>query len=137
MVFCCFVFSSRIRHPGCALVSGVQTCALPIFLHVFDPFERRAVYPRRPAGASLGEARRRRRPPACPPPCPLSAPLAAVIAVSVMVAVAAAPRRGLQVRQAAGEALSSGLPGGRPAGPMGRSEEHTSELQSLMRISYA
>src|SRR3546814_15180975 len=97
MVFCCFVFSSRIRHPGCALVSGVQTCALPIFLHGFDPFERRAVYPRRPAGASLGEARRRRRPPACPPPCPLSAPLAAVIAVSVMVAVAAAPRRGLQV----------------------------------------
>src|SRR3546814_4001032 len=26
----CFFFSSRIRHSGCALVTGVQTCALPI-----------------------------------------------------------------------------------------------------------
>src|SRR3546814_7713837 len=26
----CFVFSSRVRHPRCALVTGVQTCALPI-----------------------------------------------------------------------------------------------------------
>src|SRR3546814_3273979 len=25
-----FFFSSRIRHPRCALVTGVQTCALPI-----------------------------------------------------------------------------------------------------------
>src|SRR3546814_10285771 len=27
-----FVFSSRRRHTRCALVTGVQTCALPIFL---------------------------------------------------------------------------------------------------------
>src|SRR3546814_8817797 len=27
----CFFFSSRRRHPGCALVTGVQTCALPIY----------------------------------------------------------------------------------------------------------
>src|SRR3546814_6548531 len=27
----CFFFSSRIRHTRCALVTGVQTCALPIF----------------------------------------------------------------------------------------------------------
>src|SRR3546814_9731713 len=26
-----FLFSSRIRHTRCALVTGVQTCALPIF----------------------------------------------------------------------------------------------------------
>src|SRR3546814_8817637 len=26
----CFLFSSRIRHTICALVTGVQTCALPI-----------------------------------------------------------------------------------------------------------
>src|SRR3546814_10114345 len=26
----CFVFSSRRRHTSCALVTGVQTCALPI-----------------------------------------------------------------------------------------------------------
>src|SRR3546814_16607752 len=28
-LFCCF-FSSRRRHTSCALVTGVQTCALPI-----------------------------------------------------------------------------------------------------------
>src|SRR3546814_7984160 len=34
-VFCCFFFSSRRRHTSCALVTGVQTCALPIYvLHV-------------------------------------------------------------------------------------------------------
>src|SRR3546814_7795008 len=30
-VFICFFFSSRRRHTRCALVTGVQTCALPIF----------------------------------------------------------------------------------------------------------
>src|SRR3546814_14113955 len=29
--FVCFFFSSRRRHTRCALVTGVQTCALPIF----------------------------------------------------------------------------------------------------------
>src|SRR3546814_5262458 len=29
-VFICFFFSSRRRHTRCALVTGVQTCALPI-----------------------------------------------------------------------------------------------------------
>src|SRR3546814_9178204 len=28
----CFLFSSRRRHTRCALVTGVQTCALPICL---------------------------------------------------------------------------------------------------------
>src|SRR3546814_12391538 len=28
----CFFFSSRRRHTRCALVTGVQTCALPIFM---------------------------------------------------------------------------------------------------------
>src|SRR3546814_6256791 len=33
LYFCClFFFSSRRRHTRCALVTGVQTCALPIFL---------------------------------------------------------------------------------------------------------
>src|SRR3546814_5257349 len=35
MVLCCdvflFFFSSRRRHTRCALVTGVQTCALPIY----------------------------------------------------------------------------------------------------------
>src|SRR3546814_10215126 len=29
-LFLCFLFSSRRRHTRCALVTGVQTCALPI-----------------------------------------------------------------------------------------------------------
>src|SRR3546814_16729063 len=31
MVYVVFFFSSRRRHTRCALVTGVQTCALPIF----------------------------------------------------------------------------------------------------------
>src|SRR3546814_20469943 len=31
LLFCFFFFSSRRRHTSCALVTGVQTCALPIF----------------------------------------------------------------------------------------------------------
>src|SRR3546814_8834408 len=31
VVFLVFFFSSRRRHTRCALVTGVQTCALPIF----------------------------------------------------------------------------------------------------------
>src|SRR3546814_1813554 len=30
LCFCCVFFSSRRRHTRCALVTGVQTCALPI-----------------------------------------------------------------------------------------------------------
>src|SRR3546814_3188693 len=32
VVFVFFFFSSRRRHTRCALVTGVQTCALPIFV---------------------------------------------------------------------------------------------------------
>src|SRR3546814_16036401 len=32
MSSCFFVFSSRRRHTRCALVTGVQTCALPIIM---------------------------------------------------------------------------------------------------------
>src|SRR3546814_18028496 len=32
-MFFVFFFSSRRRHTRCALVTGVQTCALPIFRH--------------------------------------------------------------------------------------------------------
>src|SRR3546814_8357710 len=34
MIICVFFVSSRIRHTRCALVTGVQTCALPILLVV-------------------------------------------------------------------------------------------------------
>src|SRR3546814_2143498 len=32
VVFCLFFFSSRRRHTICSLVTGVQTCALPIWV---------------------------------------------------------------------------------------------------------
>src|SRR3546814_12308319 len=37
-VFCFFVFSSRRRHTRCALVTGVQTCALPTWVLARCPF---------------------------------------------------------------------------------------------------
>src|SRR3546814_13836052 len=36
----CICFSSRRRHTGCALVTGVQTCALPIAMTTFAPTEQ-------------------------------------------------------------------------------------------------
>src|SRR3546814_3879132 len=36
--FFCFFFSSRRRHTRCALVTGVQTCALPILKISFSSF---------------------------------------------------------------------------------------------------
>src|SRR3546814_3135105 len=33
VLYYCFVVSSRRRHTRCALVTGVQTCALPILVH--------------------------------------------------------------------------------------------------------
>src|SRR3546814_2930578 len=38
--FVCFFFSSRRRHTRCALVTGVQTCALPISDRAVDPADR-------------------------------------------------------------------------------------------------
>src|SRR3546814_1483676 len=41
----CFVFfSSRSRHTRCALVTGVQTCALPIFPPVFGFWPKYLVF---------------------------------------------------------------------------------------------
>src|SRR3546814_2855190 len=36
MIACVFFFSSRRRHTRCALVTGVQTCALPIYARLFE-----------------------------------------------------------------------------------------------------
>src|SRR3546814_20968894 len=48
MLLCCFLsvffFSSRRRHTRCALVTGVQTCALPIYdLDHSDPAKAKAI----------------------------------------------------------------------------------------------
>src|SRR3546814_11800763 len=49
----CFFFSSRRRHTRCALVTGVQTCALPIYAETGagqgrgTPGQKRLAYARR------------------------------------------------------------------------------------------
>src|SRR3546814_1355942 len=58
-----FFFSSRRRHTRCALVTGVQTCALPILFHE-EPFEARP-RPRQayhPAKHRLDRTKRKNRP---------------------------------------------------------------------------
>src|SRR3546814_6355530 len=39
LCFWCFFFSSRSRHTICALVTGVQTCALPICEDTLEGFQ--------------------------------------------------------------------------------------------------
>src|SRR3546814_1963241 len=84
-----FSFSSRRRHTGCALVTGVQTCALPIYTCV------RAISAMLAPGSKLD---------------------------AMIRALASAD----QLRRVGSAGMTSI-----------RSEEHTSELQSLMRISCA
>src|SRR3546814_8369738 len=106
-----FFFSSRRRHTRCALVTGFQTCALPIssaFSADAATIFTDANPARRPVSHPTASPRRRsRRPRSC-------------------------RRSGGTARRACPGARSR--PRARRAY---RSEEHTSELQSLMRISYA
>src|SRR3546814_5517954 len=112
-----FFFSSRRRHTSCALVTGVQTCALPISAFTTSIEAREGV----DTGISAADRAR-----------------------TVSVAIDAGKNRddivtpghvfpliavdgGVLVRAGHTEA----------AVDIARSEEHTSELQSLMRISYA
>src|SRR3546814_8166492 len=101
-----FCFASRRRHTRCALVTGVQTCALPISAPSrIVPVRSILVFP-------TLLSRRPHRPASSPPPArgrPISnEPTRPVPSPSLVVDYVGC-----------------------------RSEEHTSELQSLMRISYA
>src|SRR3546814_6325682 len=113
-------FSSRRRHTRCALVTGVQTCALPILTFhtgamawgVYDDVLNIDRGPAQQVGIDdLNEGRH-------------------------AAAGAAFSRGGV---------LHGGMPAAFTGGPLAfaralddtRSEEHTSALQSLMRISYA
>src|SRR3546814_6756875 len=103
-----FFFSSRRRHTRCALVTGVQTCALPI-----SAAARSAHTPAPP--------RTSRRPP--PRSTSDRAP---------------APRADQPIDTNFEPSLRcSSSHDGSSTLPFVQSEEHTSELQSLMRISYA
>src|SRR3546814_2752053 len=128
-----YFVASRRRHTRCALVTGVQTCALPIC----DPGIRGdppgPVKASGRRGAALGSRR-----------------------VGVEAAMADEQRRGPWVVRASRQVYENPWirvvehdvlqPGGNPgiygvcrmkALAVGRSEEHTSELQALMRLSFA
>src|SRR3546814_8121924 len=103
-----FFFSSRRRHTRCALVTGVQTCALPISdfgrgREIARGAERvaRRIIMRVRGGHIVGDRRRPRR----------------RDFAYQRFGVRRSVTQRCRVRR--------------------RSEEHTSELQSLMRISYA
>src|SRR3546814_2521787 len=140
-IFCSFFFSSRRRHTMCALVTGVQTCALPIF----DGNPADPMYPRM-AGQSeryiarqlaLFKSGERNTGLAA-----LMVPFATMLSAQDMRDVGA-----YYATQVAGAGIAddtiiaSGPNEGMKFYQVGqklfRSEEHTSELQSLMRISYA
>src|SRR3546814_1963998 len=101
----CFFFSSRRRHTRCALVTGVQTCALPISAR--PAAEGDHIVESENAALSRHRTRTRRD--------------------QRMMR-----RTRLLADQSGATAIEYGL-----IAALIRSEEHTSELQSLMRISYA
>src|SRR3546814_3022225 len=111
-------FSSRRRHTRCALVTGVQTCALPIYLPFGD------------AGAVLDHDL-------------LDPPALDRVEIDRDQRRHARAQRDEIVERAFGDGRDRDVIGRdilRPRArrePKERSEEHTSELQSLMRISYA
>src|SRR3546814_8202009 len=126
-----FFFSSRRRHTRCALVTGVQTCALPIcrcgHTSGFPPSRSTM----NTNAELLKELRIDRK--AAPPPSRRGLWIAlAVVAVLLLIAGAAwaifGRDRGIEVQTATVQTIG---------GSSNRSEEHTSELKSLMRISYA
>src|SRR3546814_1423079 len=108
--FIFFFFSSRRRHTRCALVTGVQTCALPIY----------------PCGVDRHRGRLRR----CQSQC---AGGGQPVAAGGACRGAATGSGAVRTLPAAQPRLLRNLAGCRAT----RSEEHTSELQSLLRISYA
>src|SRR3546814_6222593 len=117
-----YFFSIRRRHTRCALVTGVQTCALPI---------SQAPIPVVPGGATPTEflalmARGFRV-------CKLF-PANAVGGLAMLKGLAG-PLADLTLCPTGG--ISEDNAAEFLAQPHVRSAEHTSELQSLMRISYA
>src|SRR3546814_10920208 len=124
-MMCFFVFSSRRRHTRCALVTGVQTCSLPICgpsdVDVVGGAERLAEHVVHAglfedgAGGTTGDD-------AGTGSCRLQQDAPGTHATDHLVGDRGAGQGDLE------EVLASLL-----GALLDRSEEHTSELQSLMR----
>src|SRR3546814_10452230 len=134
-MFSLFFFSSRRRHTRCALVTGVQTCALPIYsakrgnrrgANALQRFNQLKTFLTSNTIYSIMDA----------PWIPLF--MAVLFLMNPMVGfVALFGAAVLFSLTIINDRLSRGalLRGQMAINP--RSEEHTSELQSLMRTSYA
>src|SRR3546814_6374669 len=110
-----FFFSSRRRHTRCALVTVVQTCALPIFIVELN----REIIAARQIGLGIGGVRD-------------------AVLIDEEVGDRAIGAAELRDRMRFGPAVKAVIERVVRLDIMfPRSEEHTSELQSLMRISYA
>src|SRR3546814_1238533 len=129
LVIVFFFFSSRRRHTRCALVTGVQTCALPILFVDHDGagyliWGGGSIAKLAPGFVKLAEAPRFLKPDpslfAKHPPVGKDWPVRTRVGTRGATMV----RDGDRYILAASEVT-------------GRSEEHPSELQSLMRNSYA
>src|SRR3546814_1511388 len=125
-MLCCFFFSSRRRHTRCALVTGVQTCALPILLDCDGDFGS-------VTEGAVKEAQQR-----------AGLPATGIVDAATWAWLEAQPEPSDSIPVEAVTFIVTEEVGGRqfydrhvamPHFP--RSEEHTSELQSLMRISYS
>src|SRR3546814_3446466 len=120
-VFLFFFFSSRRRHTRCALVTGVQTCALPIYVWFLSAVPRpRLSCPSVPWPHQ-----------ACSGPGAAASPLALSPRVRLGRLRVRARKKSAPWRLHLSSVVVSF------SATAARSEEHTSELQSLMRISYA
>src|SRR3546814_1213719 len=126
----CFFFSSRRRHTICALVTGVQTCALPISL---GRGRQKLGQPVPLSNFVPDENRGKRHPAQRNTPLRCSSLRGLEKGRSVAALRSTAYCRGVRrFFHSASERLTSN-----GSFDSARSEEHTSELQSLMRISYA
>src|SRR3546814_2168069 len=145
-VCCCvcflFFFSSRRRHTRCALVTGVQTCALPISTAVYRATRVPLDAPRvaRHSGRTGLKAGSERMAywQASQSGSRIEQTLALPLPASSVGRMIGSADDDFVAAGAAFFAAAALLPA--PALPTAfrrRSEEHTSELQSLMRISYA
>src|SRR3546814_5542900 len=106
---CLYCFSSRRRHTRCALVTGVQTCALPIS---------------QPSSSACA--------------CRTGARVDSLRTVAGGARSQTCPRQHLCIIGCALGAVLCSRAGCRQDWKRGFiSEEHTSELQSLMRILYS
>src|SRR3546814_5014136 len=114
-----FFFSSRRRHTRCALVTGVQTCALPISAHWSANQPTEGSIPALPVANHTAQP--------CIALLVRHHPLLQRIKPAFQFRSLRAFQQQTQIVPAVIVRCTEIL----------RSEEHTSELQSLMRISYA